>query len=388
MSTMRFRVRKTAVKPQEHDGSRNINWFAGLLSSLLAIAGIVVFAVQVRNGLLLFEDSDEMEVLTAGRMLVHGHHLYKDVLVTHGPIPYMISQIYALAVSETNFSFVRASQSILALLSCAALVFSPALKTAACRIFAGASYILILGVLWNLEGLNILEYDTIAGYFFLIVSAQLVAPLMLGVYPSTYGLWAAGAATTLTCFCAYSNGISALLLSGSSIPYLRPFSWPERVPYIKTFLFGALAASLPIFVWLYFFGDIKGYFVYHFYFNQLVEPKYIGVSPWDVLRTFRVSLNAQGLLHTLALFLMCYWLCTILVMQHKRSTADSDEHKGKLRSEIVAWVCLAAAIVATNVLGRPAYADSSFLVVNAGMAVLASALILEHLLISSSARTL
>lgn len=350
--------------------------YSGLI---LAAFSALIFSLKVHQGLRLYEDADEMEVFAASRMLAHGHHLYRDIFEPHGAVPYMITHLYTVLVSESDFSYIRLSQAVLTLISCAAVVLSPALSTLPSKIWGGSLYVLLLGCVWNLEGLNILEYDTVHGYFFVIVVAQAIVPLMLHRKITTCGLLVSGAADAIACFCAYSNGIAALLLPLSSVPLLLCFFTPQRIySIIGRFLLGAFSATALVGLWLYQFGDIKGYFVYHFYFNQLTEPKYQGVSPSDVLRTLRVTSSPNGIIHTYVLVLFAYWMLSFAILQIARAPTTGDGRRTRFVATVASLGIMAIGVVFTNVLGRGAYADSGFLITNVALFSMAAALFLER----------
>lgn len=346
-----------------------------LLIALFFLAiGVILFGLQVKHGLGLYEDSDEMEVLVAAQMMTYGKHLYRDIFVSHGPIPYMLAHFYASAVSRTDFSYVRLSQALLAALSCIAIALSPIWKTPFGRLWAAASYLLLLACVWNPEGFNILEYDTLGGYFFVIVISQLVAPLLFSAELTISGAFASGAAAAFACFCANSNTIAVILFVMSGAVLLPSRRSQDKLPPIKPFFFGIIFSLLVVGAWLREFGDPLGYLVYHFYFNLGVYKNYAGISATDVLGTFSFS----SVIHTMTLVLFLCWLAILIII------AWLTNLKQNFKRRFGSLLLIAVGVVFTNILGRPAYGDSNFVNVNFALFAIATTVLLERYLLSAS----
>jgi hypothetical protein len=360
-----------------------------MLGAIFAlILSAAYFCVQLLHGLKLLEFPDEMEQFVVAQLLLRGHHLYRDIFVSHGPVPYIVSHIYVNLFSSSDFSLVRISQGLLALLSCVALAFCPAVKSTHARVLVAACYIFVLGTIWIPEGINALAYDTVSGFLLLIAVSQLVVPSLFDIIPTRRAAFLAGSCLTLSCFCAYSNGAPTVLFAiAFYLPLVR--GRDRRIARARNaFLVGALATMLAIGAWIVTFADIKGYFVYHFYFNQFVDSKFfqldessnnIGFSPTDVLRTLRPSLSPDKLIHSMALVLFVYWVCALGARRTNMSRVARV-----LRYTAV--VCLAIGTVYTDVLGRPAYADSGFVLVNVGLAIIIAAVSGESVSKPSAAR--
>jgi len=351
-------------------------------AGLVVVTGIVLY-VQLRAGLKLYDDDDEMEQLVAAQLIAHGKHLYRDIFVNHGPVPYMISHFYASVVSPSDFTYVRLSQAVLAVLSCAAIVFSPMFKTVLARIWAGVSYLFLLSVFWNPEGFNIFAYDTLAGYFFVVVVAQLVVPLMLGEEPMTAGTVLSGVCLVLALFCANSNIIATILFLVAPFPVLYSLPFTRVIAnHTKAFLLGVLLSLILVGLWLIKFGDLIGYFVYHFYFNYAIYRKYAGVSLGNVLNTFSMSFGRLGIIHSFSLLLLCYSLCNFWILLR------SSPRKAGLLATILSSTLLCAAVVFTNVLGHPAYGDANFVNLIAALFSAATALSIDRALVAAPHRRL
>jgi len=164
------------------------------LCGILVFWSVIEFFIQVKAGFRILEFDDEMGVLVAARMVIHGRQLYKDIFDSHGPLPIVIAHLYASTVSESDFSYVRLAQVILVVLSCVAVSLSASLKNVLTRVWAGTLYLLLLSCFWTTESYNLLWYDTMGRFFFVIIIAQLIVPLLVCEEPSIYGSFGSGLA--------------------------------------------------------------------------------------------------------------------------------------------------------------------------------------------------
>lgn len=352
-----------------------------MAGSVLAALSFLWFVLRVGQGLLLFETPDEMEHYVVAQMLNHGHRLYADVFSHHGPLPYMIAQFYTVTISSSDFSYSRISLVILAIISCMALISSPVLKSTLSRIWAGGIYLFLLASAWISQGIHTLNYWSISGFLFVIIAAQLVATLLMEEKPSRYGLFASGAAATLVSFCAYSNGPSVVLLTLSPLMILL-FS-PDRPlisVYAKWFVLGMFSTALGVAVWFLKFGDLLGFYVYHFYFNQEVYSRFIDFVPTVVFGNFSFSFSADRIIHSLALSSLIGSLY-IFVMLQKKDMSRSDSLVRSLAIGLIA-----AGVVFTNPRAQLLLVDSSFVLVSFSLIAIAGALLLEKKLSNLSHR--
>jgi len=345
--------------------------FLGVTTAVLAT---VVFAIRVKGGLSSPALPDELEQFVIARMLIRGAHLYRDVFSHHGPLPYMVSHLYALAVSQSDFSYIRIWQAILALASCASAIFCPVLKTTVARIWVGALYLLLISSVWVLEGLNQLTYYTSSQFLFVIVVTQMGVPAIFGERRDSIGMFTAGIATALVFFCAYSNGIAAALFVLTSVPgFLLLGPNEENTPYrLKSFLLGLISAATVAGVWLLNFGDLVGYFVYHFYFNQHVYAAYIQFSFLDFLGNFSFSFAPQQVVHGFALSLFFCWLYIFTIAQNEKDSRQV------LAAKLMALLLTAAGVVFTNPRGPLVNGGQGFVAANFALFSVGSGVLLER----------
>jgi len=358
-----------AYSPPQPDIARRRRLFRPLVCFAFAAAGMVLFFLQTKKGLLLFEWDDEMAEVVTAQMIAQGKHLYRDIFASHGPLPFMIAHFYVSVVKLADFSYIRLTLPLLAALSCVALACSAAVKTLSGRLWTGATYLLLLSFAWNPNGFNMLVYDTLPAYFFVIIITQLVLPFILCEEPPPQGVFASGCAATLVCFCANTNGVAAIFLVLSPIPSILSTSDPRLAAHAKAFLLGVLSALLAVVLWLIEFGDLVGYVIYHFYYNLKVYRKYIGFSPTDVLRNFS-SLNHSSI-HRFVLFLFLCWF-TIFFVLIRDSITRTRTHR------LMSLILLGIGVLFTNFMGRGGYTESSFIAVNAALFAAGTGIALER----------
>lgn len=379
MSTNNLSVELGATRRPKAGFAERARMFVLLPSIVGAILSMALFFARVREGLRTLGFPDEVEQLVAGQMLNHGRHLYRDVFSHHGPLPYMIAQLYASLVSESDFSYIRIFQVILAMGSCMAVVLCPALKIIPARIWAGALYLLLLALVWIPDGMALFLYPWMSGFLLVIVIAQGVVPSMFSERPSKSGLITSGAAGALACFCGYSSGPAALLFALSLFAsHALPSSSRRVAVDASLFALGAGLATLAVGTWLYVFGDIKGFYVYHFYFNQHVYVKYIDYSVLDLLKNFALSFTPQTIIGSVGVFSFICWLYIFAALKPKSASAKT----------FLAWafslVFLASGVVFANARGGSGLGDSGFLTSNLALFSIAISLVLERNLLGGS----
>ena len=238
--------------------------------------------------------------------------------------------------------------------------------------FAGAVYLSILAAVWNMDGLNIFSYHSMNGFLIVVFIAQYVFPLIRAEQPTRAGLLMSGAAATLACFSAFSNGPGLILLGLSALPgifILHGFKGALSIS--KWFAVGAIAVAFAVLGWMLVFADLKGYFVYHIYFNQDVYAKVIGFSLFDFLKNIQFSFLQIEIVHSFATFLMACWVYIYFTYtKHKSGVAAGFVG-------CISIVALVTGVLLTNPRGYAYFVDAGFVVTNAALFSLFSAVVVE-----------
>jgi len=356
--------------------TRRVTQMASLLGILMAVLAIVSFTAQVWKGMTLFAVSDEVEYYLIGRLLHHGRHLYGDVFSHHGPLQHLVAHFYASWISESDFSYIRLWQVILAGVSCASLYFSPALQTKSGRVWAAAVYILLLSFVWNVEGFNDFLYYTMGGLLLAPLVTQYVVPLMLDREPAPFWLFVSGAATSASCFCAYSNGATLLFLILSPLPCFLLEPNRQRIrSYIRPLGLGMVAVAAVVGLWILRYGDLKGYLIYHFYFNQQIYKDYIGFTFVDFLKNFSFSFAPEAIIHGIALSLDACSVYMLVRLQNGASTAYV------MILRMIALGLVATGVVLANPRAEASVVDAGFVNVSLVLFALSGACFLDRFLI-------
>ena len=352
-----------------------------LLGVFALIYAVLLFGINVKEGLRLFEIGDETEKFVAAKMLRHGQHLYRDVFAHHGPIAYMMAHFYTAVVSETDFSFIRLELAVLALASCFAISFSPILKNITTRIWAAALYLFILSSVWAVQSIHMLLYQQIGGFLFVIALSQMLIPALLAEPISKAGLFFSGFSLTLACFSAYAFGPAAVLFVASSTLALIATKQNLKI-HASNFLLGSVLAIAIVVWWLIFFGDLLGYLIYHFYFNQEIYTHFIAFSTRQILNNLLFSTASDHIIQTLAVSFFGVWACALaFITLNKTATAKSFVLKS-------AAICLLfMAVLLVNPRGQYGFHNAGFVVLNFAAIALLAAFILQKQLSSLSVRS-
>jgi hypothetical protein len=340
---------------------------------IFALIGLVVFLLKVKTGLMLFEYGDESEKFVAAQMIAHGQRLYSDIFAHHGPFPYIIAHMYTWLVSSNDFTLIRLSMAFLALGSCGAIVLSPILNSMVSRTWAAGTYLSLLSIIWILQGIHMILYEQIGGFLLIVPLFQVFAPLFLGVKPTRRGLLLSGMAITFACFTTYAFGPPSILMLGAALICIPRRSLIREVRTLGLpLVLGMLTSLMAILAWMLLYGDLKGFLVYHFYFNQEVYLDFVSYSPMKVLDLFAFSLTPKSSIHTFSLILMGLW-------SYFFSIVASDQNPvlpWALR--IISLALIVLSVLLMNPRGDAGFHDSGFVIVNVALFAVACGLALQH----------
>jgi predicted secreted protein len=357
-------------------GRHVISLSSGILAAVVALA---FFYNSVVQGLHLFEFPDELEQFVIAKMINHGWRLYKDIIEQHGPLPYLLSHLYSKTVSDSYFLYIRFVTPALALALSAGLMLFPALRTLQAKLWAAAICLILLSCVWCADGLNTFTYNTLSGFLLSIIMIQCIAPPMLGIPFTGTALWVSGVAATLACSCTYANTPAVIVLILPLFIFRRFVSvgLAGRMSLMPLYI-GILLTLAIVLAWIQNFGDLRGFYIYHFYFNQVIYRKYIDFHPWDFLKNLSFSLSPENTVHILALIFLVCWVYIFVTLSNTLGTR---------RQRVVGSLSVALAILAvffTNPRAFTAPGDCGFVIANVTMVSLSSAVALERKLLSGS----
>lgn len=343
-----------------------------VLGLIAFISAALIFGQRVKVGLRLFEFGDESEKFVAAQMLNQGLHLYRDIFAHHGPLPYMIAHLYANFVSPTDFSRIRLAVVFLAGLSCLTIILSPILKSLTVRLWAAAAYLSVLSSVWVLQGIHMLLYHQIGGFLLVIVLTQMVVPALLGEKVTRIGLFFSGFACTLACFAAYAFGPAAVfLVVSTSLSFMA--SRERLTRHAKAICFGSITAVSLVVAWLISFGDLLGYLIYHFYFNQKIYAFFIRFSPRAIFNVFNLAFTPQRRIDALSFIFFILWIFIVAVMVWRKGQKMRD-----LLLRFGAIFFLVLAVLFMNPRGMYGFYNAGVVVVNLAMVSLMATGILQQ----------
>jgi hypothetical protein len=283
-------------------------WLAGWAAFACAVA---YFGVSAGMGVTRLEFGDETEKFVAALMQREGGRLYRDVFTQHGPLSYVIPHaMVAVLGGDLGLRATRVAVALVTLGAGAAIAWSPAFTRPASRALAAAAFLGALAPLWLLQSLNLGLYHNLAGCLSVVVLSQLTVPAILGVRVGRGAAFASGLAAGLVPFAAYSHGPAMVLFALAALVGARAGTAPEGelARSAGAFAAGAILAATLVLGWLALFGDVGGFFVYSFVFNQRIYGRFIGfdwtlplesvaprLAPELAVRAFSVVAAALGL---------------------------------------------------------------------------------------------
>ena len=227
------------------------------------------------------EFGDETEKFITAVMMNDGYRLYRDVFANHGPISYMFAQIvYSLTGAWTHTPY-RVFQALLYLAFCLVIWYCPLLEKRRQKLLAAGLFLFVIGSLSVIWLGHMLLFHALSGLllgcFFLLV----VLPAWVGIRPGPRRLAVGGAALALTGFNAVSNGGSIILAFALWMFCMMASGEKERGRFRKSLgwlVLGAGAATIFMLGYLFIWGDIQGFVVYHIYFNMEIYRRFISFS--------------------------------------------------------------------------------------------------------------
>jgi len=348
---------------------------------VVGLVALTLFVSQVAVGLRLGEFGDETEKFVAAQMLWKGHHLYRDVYAAHGPVPYMIAHFYTALISCSDFSYIRLLEGALALMSGSALMLSPIFKSTAPRVWAGGLYLLALSSVWTSLWMHMVLYQSISGFLAVILLSQLVVPIFFSQRTKSAGLVISGVCAALICFSAYSFApVTVLLFISCVVVALPSLTKTEILRCSKLVALGVLAGVGAVLFWLWRFGDMEGYVVYHIYSMQKFYAPFINYSPWLFLKNITFSFAPEAIVHSLALISLAASLNIFLT---QRSRAASS---GGLISRVSAIALIAIAVLMINPRADFWFPDSPFVITSLALLSIAAGLVLQNALTAPDRR--
>ena len=337
---------------------------------LAAAAALLYFGASAAIGFTRVEFGDETEKLVAALMQGAGGRLYRDVHTQHGPLSYVLPQLLVAALGgELGLRATRVAIALVTAGAAVAIALSPALKGAAARAIATAAFLGAVAPLWLLQALNLGLYHNLAGCLAVVVLAQFTVPVVLGVPVGRGAAFGSGVAAGLVPFAAYSHGPAVVLLALAALVAGRARA-PERAPpaLFAAFAVGALSGAALVVAWLAAFGDLGGFFVYHFVFNQRIYGRFIGFDWTLPFRALWPSFAPELATRSLAILAAALGVAVLAGRALRAPGAPS---------RLVALALLSLGLVMLNPRGGFGFAANALVLAALGLAALAAGVLAE-----------
>ena len=266
----------------------------GLSAVLLGFAALWLVS-RLIGGLEFPLYGDETEKILAARMIAGGQRLYGDVFAHHGPLNYLLAHIAASAAPAAevgdNVAPYRAMQVLVACLGMATLWGSVAPRTVLEKRYFIALTMLLYGAYFLNIRAYLLLYHAIGGLLFANILFLFCVPAALGRRPPRGATLLSGAFAALALLCSYSYALPLAFLFLSAVVFnaATGLGARDQLGFIGVTFLGVACGAVPVVLWLVCFGDLPGYLVFHFYFNQMIYAGFIEFSLLDAWGQFALG---------------------------------------------------------------------------------------------------
>jgi hypothetical protein len=310
--------------------------------------------MQAETGLSLFEFGDETEKFVVIQMMEKGSLLYKDIFVNHGMFPYVLIQAYSRIVSSTDFTNVRIISTLLAILAAISVFSSPIFSKLAERVWATSLFVALLSSFWLVQSLNFLYYHSMGGLLFITPLMHMALPALIHNRVSPLGAMVSGAFVVILCFTSYSFGLAAVFLFVSSLVALIKSEYPRKKTLLY-FVIGVISLTVLLCLWLLKYGDLIGYYAYHFYFNMNMWSEWTSFSLLKVFRNFMISTDPSKTVQSFSIIL---WTGSLIlfVLSFIRRKSKSTIYKA------ASLVLLLFSVLLLNLRGGYTFHNASFVI--------------------------
>ncbi len=312
------------------------------------LAGLGFFGLRLWLGTSLLGFADEDLHVLGAKVIASGGRLYRDFVDIHGPLIFILSQLYGAVFSWSWPNGARLCGAFLMAAGLLAIVCGPGLSGLRPRLWCGGLLGVWLAAVWLRQGLNLLDYYAPAGA---------LAALFLG----TYGLGAwrgaqiarspafiAGLALAALGAASYAYGFSIVFLALSA----GIGSWRAgQRQTIRFFVAGMAAGGLLLLAWLLRFGDLRGYLAYHVLESLLYYSRYTALSPHTFLQSLVPDLAPVRRIQTLA-------VAASLVSLALHLWLDASRPRRHVPEILLGHL----AVLALNARGLTIFQDGSFVI--------------------------
>lgn len=330
------------------------------------------FALRVRQGIWAPGFGDESEHFVGAKVLQAGGVLYRTYLDAHGPLVFMLAQLYGAIFGWAHPNWARLIPALLAACAGLSVAAAPGLVGVAARLAAATLFFGLTAAVWLTQALYMVNYYAIGGWFLLVAIAWFVVPAWRGSPVPVTAAFISGVCFLLAAFAAYSLMPSVCMLAASGAWAVTLGGQRRR---LATFLGGGASAVLGVLIWFLMFGDLRGYLAFHIVANQFVYAQYINFGAGNFLRSLVPLLRPDTLVQALGI-VCCAWSSTVFLLDpdHTRNGIQRSGGFGRRREPPI--VLGIAGVFLLNARGTPWFQNGTFLVAAIGLAALATPVLL------------
>ncbi|MFT8808323.1 hypothetical protein [Gluconobacter sp.] len=287
-----------------------------IVLATFSLACLIFFGWACWKGLWFLSFCDEADHLLGGRILNEGGRLYVSYVDSHGPLIFMLAQLYGALFGWHFPQGARLLLPVLALMAAASITVTPALSDRRHRLLASTIFIGGLASYWLMDAFYMVSFYAVAGFLTVGLLALFVVPAWSGSTPALLPSALAGVCLVLILACAYAYGPGVLLIVMSAVWLLvRQGAYSA----LRAFAGGALFAVLLLGLWFLRFADLGSFVVFHILFNQIAYAPFIHFGPRTFLHSLLPSFRGEAFYPTLAHLLLAG---SLTLMLYRRPTKN------------------------------------------------------------------
>jgi hypothetical protein len=348
--------------------ARLLGWAGVACPAGILLLALLFLGWRFWTGIFFLSFEDEAVHLLGAKMLNEGGVLYRTFVDSHGPVIFLLTQVYGALFGWAAPNGARVIPVLLAILAGAAVAASPGLPGWRARCWGVSLFAGLLATVWLLQGLFMLSYYPVAGALAGIALAAFAAGAWSGAEVPAGLSFAAGAALALLVGSAYSYAPSAVLIAaGGGWAALREGQWRA----LRALAAGAVAGGLLVLLHLLWFGDLRGYLAFHVAESQVDYARYIGFSLRVFGRSLIPSLRPDDIVQSLAVVCTAASFAGFLALDVAQP-AGRRRHAGGIALGVLGVLLL-------NARGMSIFQDGSFVIAAIVLLAIAVARLLARL---------
>jgi hypothetical protein len=338
------------------------------------VAGFAAYFFCIRNihGWTFLPFGDEAGHLLGAIALHAGDRLYSSYIDAHGPVVFMLTQLYGALSGWHDMTYARLVSTALAALAGLAVLLSPAQHSSVQRLWSVALFFGVTASVWLLQALYMDSYHTIAGALMVIGLALFAAPSWLGLVVPPPLAFLSGMCFAFVGFTGYSYAPAATLLALSGlVPLIGDRQAGRFFRATGALALGGAAATAVMLLWLVVYGDIVGFIVFHIIMNEVDYARYIGFTFANFVHSFIPPITPATIVHLIGL--TCFGAAFVANVGMALTAG------GRPVRPLFAIVLGFTAIALLNARGSTIFQDGSFVMTAIGAAAIAVPQLLARL---------